>query len=309
MILTVTLNVAIDKRYVVDDFKVDEVNRVLECDYTPGGKGINVSKAAKIAGADVTATGFIAGYAGAYVENELRKRDIKCEFVSVLGESRSCINIFDATNGTQTEFLEPGVKLTRDHELELLEKFEDLVKEHDIITMSGSAPTGTSDDIYNELIAIVKKHNKKVILDTSGQRLIDGIKANPTLIKPNIDEIQMLVGREIKDQDDLIEIGKSIQAKGIEIVVISLGKDGSMIISDEGIYRAIPPKIESVNTVGCGDTMIAGFALGLKDNMKLVDTIRLATAISAASALREETGHFVKEDMEKIYDKVEIIKL
>ena len=309
MILTVTLNVAIDKRYVVDDFKVSEVNRVLECDYQPGGKGINVSKAAKIAGASVTATGFTAGYAGAYVINELNKRDIKSEFINVPGESRSCINVFDTTKKTQTEFLEPGVLVTKEHEKKLLDKFEKLVQVHDIVTMSGSAPTGTSDDIYSHLIAIAKKHNKKIILDTSGQRLIDGIKAKPTLIKPNIDEIQMLAGREIKDQEDLMEIGKKIQGNGIELVVISLGKDGSMIISDEGIYRAIPPKIEAVNTVGCGDTMIAGFALGLKDNLMLVDTIRLATAMSAASALRVETGHFVKEDMEDILDKVRVIKL
>ncbi|NLJ90769.1 MAG: 1-phosphofructokinase [Clostridiales bacterium] len=309
MVLTVTLNVAIDKRYVVDDFKVNEVNRVLECDYQPGGKGINVSKAAKLAGASVTATGFIAGYAGGYVENELRKRDINCEFIKVPGESRSCINIFDTKHKTQTEFLEPGVTVTRDHELDLLEKFEALVRDHDIVTISGSAPAGTSDDIYSELIAIAKKHGKKVILDTSGQRLIDGIKAKPTLIKPNIDEIQMLAGRRINGQDDLIDIGKKIQANGIEFVVISLGKDGSVIIADEGIYRAIPPKIEAVNTVGCGDTMTAGFAIGLKKGLKLVDTIRLATAISAASAMRAETGYFKKEDMEELYDKVEILKL
>ncbi len=309
MILTVTLNVAIDKRYVVDHFKVNKVNRVLECDYQPGGKGINVSKAAKIAGAKVTATGFTAGYAGAYVKNELIKRDINCDFVNVPGESRSCINIFDASGQTQTEFLEPGVMVTKDYEKDLLDKFDKLVQEHDIVTMSGSAPSGTSDDIYQKLIAIAKGHNKKIILDTSGQRLIDGIKANPTLIKPNIDEIQMLVGRQIKDQDDLMKIGKDIQGKGIEIVVISLGKDGSMIISDEGIYRAIPPKIEAVNTVGCGDTMIAGFALGLKDKMPLVDTIRLATAISAASAMRVETGYFKKEDMEDIIGRVQVVKL
>ncbi len=309
MILTVTLNVAIDKRYVVDNFQVDEVNRVLECDYQPGGKGLNVSKPAKIAGAFVTATGFIGGYAGEYVKNELNIRKINSDFVNVSGESRSCINIFDTSSKTQTEFLEPGVTVTRQDEIKLLDKFEELVKKHDVVTISGSAPKGTSDDIYQELIIIAKKHGKKVILDTSGQRLIDGIKAKPTLIKPNIDEIQMLAGRQITTEAELIEIGKQVQKQGIEIVVISLGKDGSMIISDEGIYRAKPPVIKSVNTVGCGDTMIAGFAIGLKDNMLLEDTIKLATAMSAASALREETGYFIKEDMEKILKEVEVIKL
>lgn len=309
MILTVTLNVAIDKRYVVEEFQVGQVNRVIECDYVPGGKGINVSKVCKIAGEDITATGFIAGYAGAYVVNELDKRGIESDFINLQGESRSCINIYDSSNNTQTEFLEPGITVTKDDEKLLLDKFEKIVQTHSIITMSGSAPQGASSNIYQDMIAIAKKYNKKIILDTSGQRLIDGIKAKPTLIKPNVDEIQMLAGRPVKDKDDLIQIGKKIREQGIETVVISLGEEGSMIISEEGVYQAIVPKIQAVNTVGCGDAMIAGFAIGLKEDKKLVDTIKLASAISTSSALREETGFFVKEDMEEILPKVKVIKL
>lgn len=309
MILTVTLNASIDKRYIINDFKVDEVNRVIECNYEPGGKGINVSKVAKIAGQEVTATGFVAGNAGRYIIEQLDKRGIKNKFTNVLGESRSCINIYDKINKTQTELLEPGVNVSKEDEDRLFEAIEDLLPKCSVVTISGSAPRGTSHDIYQKIIALGKEYGKKVILDTSGQRLIDGIDARPTMIKPNIDEIQMLAGRKLKSKEELVNIAKEIQKQGIEIVVISLGKDGSLIVSEEGAYRATVPEVKAVNTVGCGDAMIAGFAIGLKEDMKLIDTIRLASAISVASALREETGYFVKEDMEDMLDKIEISKL
>lgn len=309
MLLTVTLNVSIDKRYVVKDFKVDEVNRVLECRYSAGGKGINVSRSLKIAGEKVTATGFVGGHAGAYVIEELNKEGINNDFIQVAGESRSCINIFDPVNKTQTEFLEPGFTITKEDEITFLSHYKKLVEKHSVITISGSAPAGTSSHIYEDMIAIAKKCGKRVILDTSGKSLIDGIKAKPTMIKPNVDEIQMLSGRPVKDREDLIQIATKIQKEGIDIVAVSLGKEGSIVVSEEGIYQGIVPRIQAVNTVGCGDSMIAGYAIGLSKAMKLVDTIKLASAISAAKALRDETGFFVKEDMEELLTRVTVIKL
>ena len=201
MILTVTLNAAIDKRYVVENFQVGEVNRVKECSYVPGGKGLNVSKPASIYGAEVVATGFVGGHAGNYIEDALK------------------------------------------------------------------------------------------------------------LIKPNIDEIRMLTGKNCDDINDIIEAAKVIHRNGVEIVAVSLGADGSLAVSDEGIFRAEVPKIDAVNTVGCGDSMIAGFAIGLKEGLSLPETLKKASAISAAAAMREETGFFCMEDMEKILPQIKIMKL
>ena len=278
MILTVTLNAAIDKRYVVDDFKVGEVNRVRECTYVPGGKGLNVSKPASIYGAEVVATGFVGGHAGNYIEDALKPFGIKSAFYHVDAESRSCINIWDEVNHVQTEFLEPGFTLTE-------EDFAGFEKK------------------------IVKDAGKPVILDTSGKLLEEGIKAAPTLIKPNIDEIRMLTGKHCDDINDIIEAAKAIHAGGVEIVAVSLGADGALAVGEEGIFRAVVPKIDAVNTVGCGDSMIAGFALGLSEGLSLEETLRRASAISAAAAMREETGFFVMEDMEKLLPKIEIKKL
>ena len=192
MILTVTMNAAIDKRYVVDGFQEGEVNRVVSCNYTPGGKGLNVSKPAAIAGAEVVATGLAGGYAGGYIVNALKEFGIKSDFYLLDRESRSCINIWDTQKQKQTEFLEPGFVVTEAEFQAFLEKYQQLVQKDGVVSISGSVPKGLDGTAYQEIVAAAKKAGKKVILDTSGKLLNMGIEAKPTMVKPNIDEIRML---------------------------------------------------------------------------------------------------------------------
>lgn len=309
MILTVTLNAAIDKRYVVEEFKVGEVNRVKECAYAPGGKGLNVSKPAAVAGAEVVATGFVGGHAGNYIEASLKDYHVKSAFYHLESESRSCINIWDEKNCVQTEFLEPGFTVTESEFQGFVEEFKELVKKADVVAMSGSVPKGLDGTTYQKLVKVVKDAGKKVILDTSGKLLEMGIEACPTMIKPNIDEIRMLTGKECNEIGEIVEAAKEIHARGVEVVAVSLGADGSLAVSDEGVFRAIVPRIDAVNTVGCGDSMIAGFALGFAEGLGIEETLRKASAISAAAALREETGYFVMEDMQRLYPQIKIEKM
>ena len=309
MILTVTLNAAIDKRYVVEGFRTGEVNRVKECTYVPGGKGLNVSKQVSIYGAEVVATGFAGGHAGAYIEDALKPFGIRSAFYHVDAESRSCINIWDEVNQVQTEFLEPGFTLTEEDFAGFEAKFRQLVQEAKVVAMSGSVPKGLDGTAYQRLVKIVKDAGIPVILDTSGKLLEMGIEAIPTMIKPNIDEIRMLTGKRCDDISEIIEAARAIHERGVKIVAVSLGADGSLAVGDDGIFRARVPKIDAVNTVGCGDSMIAGFALGLSKGLPLEETLRLASAISAAAAMREETGFFVMEDMEKLLPQIEITRL
>lgn len=306
MILTVTLNASIDKRYVVDEFRTGEVNRVKECTYTPGGKGLNVSKPAAIAGAEVVATGFIGGHAGSYIEEALKPLGIRSAFYRVAGESRSCINIWDKKNQKQTEFLEPGFTVSEEDFSGFEKHFKELVKQADIVEISGSVPRGLDGTAYQRLVRIVKENGKKVILDTSGKLLTMGIEACPTMIKPNGDEIKMLTGRKVNRMEDLVEAAREVHSRGIPVVAVSLGADGSFVVCDEGIFRARVPKIDAVNTVGCGDSMIAGFAIGFSENLPVPEILRKASAISAASAMREETGFFRMCDMEKILPQIKI---
>ena len=316
MILTVTLNASIDKRYVVENYQIGEVNRVLECSYTAGGKGLNVSKNAVIAGAEVAAVGYAGGHAGEYITEQIRLLGIRDEFVRVEGESRSCINIYDTVRNTQTEFLEPGMTVNREAEEALLERYGRLLEECSVAAVSGSIPKGSSPDIYQKLTAAARACGRPIILDTSGsllRRVVDAAREEkPTMIKPNIDEIRMLKGLSRTDEmslDDLRAAAEELYEGGIEVVVISLGKDGSLMVCKEGCFRAEVPKVPAVNTVGCGDSMIAGFAAGMERGLSMEECLRLAGAISAANAMCEETGFFVKEDMEKLYPEIRISRL
>lgn len=309
MILTVTLNAAIDKRYVVDNYQVGSVNRVKECSYSAGGKGLNVSRVAAIAGEKVIATGFVGGHAGDFIIEALEGQNIKSDFVKIIGESRSCINIYDETNHTQTEFLEPGVFVSEADKEEMLKKYIGLIEECSVVAISGSVPKGVDSDLYKSMIEIAKQYNKKVILDTSGKLLEDSLEAKPTMIKPNMDEIRILTGKEMNNQKELIDAAIDLHKTGIEVVMISCGSEGSLIVCKDGIYQVIIPKVEAVNTVGCGDSVIAGFAVGFSRGMPMVEIIKFASAIAAANAMRMETGFYRTEDMEEFLPQIQVVKL
>ena len=306
MILTVTANAAIDKRYVVERFGVGNVNRVKSCAANAGGKGINVARVASIIGEKMTATGFLGGHAGKFIAERVQARGIVSNFVWCEGESRTCINIWDEVEKKQTEFLEPGFTVTSEDCDRLIKKFESILPNCRVVTISGSTPKGADSSLYKQMIRAAREAGKPVILDTSGQLLEDCLLERPTMIKPNIDEIRALTGRPMNSREALIQAARDLHDDGIEIVVISLGGEGSLVSCKEGVFDVKVPKINTVNTVGCGDSMIAGFAVGMSRGLPVEDTIRLASAVSAANAMRMETGFFVKEDMEAIFPEIKI---
>ncbi|RSK53251.1 1-phosphofructokinase [Bacillus canaveralius] len=307
MITTVTLNVAIDKSYVIEELKKGEVMRVLKCTKTPGGKGLNVARVIKLCGEEVLATGFVGGHSGAYVEDLLKEQKIEYDFSHTAFETRTCINVLDR-EGNSSEFLEPGEPITQEELNDFLGKFEKIIDTSNIITISGSVPIGVDTDIYSKLVTMVKEKGKKVILDTSGELLKEGIKACPTMIKPNRDEVQALLNISVANWDELVNGARKLQRMGIEIVAVSLGTDGALVITKDAIYHGKPPRIQPVNTVGSGDSMVAAFAVGLARGYTIEDTLRYAIAVSAANTLTMTTGSFNEEDMEKLYDQVSITR-
>lgn len=309
MILTVTANAAIDKRYVVEGFGVGSVNRVKSCVPNAGGKGINVSRVASIAGEKITATGFLGGHAGRFISERVEQQGIISEFVWCEGESRTCINIWDEAELKQTEFLEPGFDVTKEDCDRLIEKFRTLLPDCDVVTISGSTPKGAGPDLYREMIRLAREAGKKILVDTSGNLLEECVLEKPTMIKPNIDEIRALTGKTMDSRDDLLQAAQDLHETGVEIVAISLGADGSLVSCKEGVFDVKVPKIDTVNTVGCGDSMIAGYAVGISRDLPMEETIRLASAVSAANAMRLETGFFVKEDMEWLLPKIQVKKI
>ena len=164
-------------------------------------------------------------------------------------------------------------------------------------------------DYYGKLIRCAKEHGKRVILDTSGDLLCKNVEACPTMIKPNESEIAQLTGKESLSEDELAENAMQLHKNGIEIVAVSLGKEGVIVAAENEIYKGTTPDIKTVNTVGCGDSMVAGFAVGMSRDYSLAETIRLAVAISTANALTEMTGFFRKSDLDDILPQINVYRI
>lgn len=310
MITTVTLNASIDKAYEMNaTIQNGTVMRVGVCRNTAGGKGLNVARVVRQCGSEVMATGLVGGFNGAYLEALLKQDSIKNQFAHVKGETRSCINILDNTYGS-TEYLEPGCEVTAEECQNFLENvFPNAIAGSSVVTISGSVPKGVGPDIYEKMVQIVKEQEKLVILDTSGELLKQGMKAMPTMVKPNQDELEMLFGSKIEGTLDVISHAKKIHETGIPYVVVSLGKDGAIMVCKEGIYQAIPPKMEVVNTVGCGDSMVGAFAVALENQFPSRTALKYAVAVATANALSPKTGDFNPDVSRELLERIELREL
>ena len=309
MILTVTLNTSIDKLYLVESIRPETVMRVKEVHNTAGGKGLNVSRAAAKLGEPVTAMGFTGGFNGQYLESLLASSRIRCAFTHVAGETRSCINCWDLSVNRSTEYLEPGEPVTDGDVARFLNDFAAALPGADVVTLSGSMPKGVPEDLYCELIRQCKAAGVPVLLDTSGRYLAAAAGENPTLIKPNEDEILQLTGRPLSGTEEIVTALQKLCEGGIGYAVHSMGAQGAILACREGVFRGVPPKIIPKNTVGCGDSMLAGFAVALARHLPVTDGLRMALAVSAASALSLLTGDFNPADYEALYPQITIKKL
>ena len=309
MITTVTLNASVDKLYLLDSVALGQVMRVKEVQNTAGGKGLNVARVSALAGESVRALGFLGGYSGQYIRSMLSLQGVEADFTEIDGETRSCINIRDCSTGRHTEFLEPGASVTPQNLDEFLKSYENAAVQSDVITISGSVPSGTPADFYRTLVRIAKQHGVPVLVDTSGDLLKEAVKEKPTMIKPNTDEIAQLLGRPISSGKQLEDAAQMLQQSGIPIVAISMGKDGVLVACDEGLFLGTTPDIPVVNTVGCGDSMVAGFAVGLARRYPMTDTIEFASAISTANALSMKTGWFEPDDLKQMLTQVRVTQI
>ena len=308
MITTVTLNPAIDTRYFIEDFKEGRLFRAEKTIKSPGGKGLNVTKVLRQMGADVVATGIIGGKNGEWIQENLKKMDIKEEFYVSSAETRVCIAIL--AKHSETEILESGEELT-DSDLRAFEKkLMELVEKSDVITMSGSLPKGMEAGYYQKLVELVNRKGKKVILDTSGKSLLEGVKGKPYLIKPNFDELEYVLGESIDGRDKIKKAVEKLKNLGAQNVLVSLGGEGAIYFGEE-ILKITIPKIKIHNTVGSGDSSVAGFAKGLDDGLELNEILKLSMACGMSNAQSMETGRVIPEDVKEFMENitVEVLKI
>lgn len=306
MITTVTLNAAIDKTYFVDDFQLGQVSRVGRMISYPGGKGVNVARVAHLLGGPVTATGFVGGSNGGYIERQLTHQGIHNDFVRVEGESRLCLNIIDSIAGRSTELLEPGPEIDAPQAEAMKRKIRDLAESSGIVTLSGSLPKGLPSSFYADLIGIVRSQGALAFLDASGDALLQGIQAKPFLIKPNEQEVEKLIGKKLERESDLYGSIHQLMRGGIQCVVVSLGAEGSVAGYEGNLYRVRAPRIEAVNTVGCGDSFVAGMAVAMHRGDSFEQALMLAAAAGSANALMPEAGNVRMADVSRFLEQVSI---
>lgn len=307
MIITVTLNPSIDVAYQLDAFQLDGVNRVQEARKTAGGKGLNVTRVLQQLGDPVLATGFLGGGLGQVLAQKLDRQGIGHSFQEIAGETRNCVAVLH--QGQQTEILEQGPEISPEEAQAFTAHFKELLAEAQWVVFSGSLPKGLPVDFYVSLIALCQEAGVGVLLDTSGASLEAVLEssARPNLIKPNLEELSQLVGREVSlDLADLKALLAHERFAGIDWIVVSLGAAGAFAKHGDNYYRVRIPKIEVVNPVGSGDSTVAGLASGLLEGLADADVLKRGNLLGMLNAQEEATGFVNLDKAADLLEKIEV---
>jgi 1-phosphofructokinase len=290
MIVTVTLNPAIDKTVEVDHFSVNHVNRIISSRLDVGGKGINVSKVIASIGGDSRAIGALAGKAGEYIQQYLNAAGIENDFVFVDGETRTNLKVVDPVEHTNTDINEPGPDISSEALAKVGEKILTALNKDSVAVFSGSVPGNVSKDIYKKWIGLAKEKGAKTILDADGELLAQGIQAGPYLVKPNIHELERLLGRTIRGVEEAaVCAGVLMQRYQVEMMVISLGEQGALVLHQNQRLWARGIKVNVKSTVGAGDSMVAALAYALDKQYSLEKAVTLAVAAGTANVMTSGT--------------------
>lgn len=308
MITTVTLNPALDKLMEIESINIGETNRAEILSSSAAGKGIDVAKVLRDFKREVNATGFLGGIVAPIFKHCFEAEKINDYFIEIEGQTRTNIQLFDKL-GKRTELLEKGPEVSESEREQLLQKVEELAKQSSVVAICGSAPRGIDADYFTRLIQLAKANCKHVIVDTSGAFLKVAIDQKPKMIKPNKDEMFELMGVKSATEDEMIQYAEKICEDGIEYVLISLGKEGAMLVSRNGVWKGAAPEVEVKSTLGCGDTVVASMCTSFADEDEPHVMLKKAIALSSANAMTFETAHVIVKDYEELLPRCHIQKI
>ena len=300
MIYTVTLNPAVDYYLSFKEFNEGKLNGAEKAYSLPGGKGINVSKVLKNFGTASEALGFVGGFTGEFIKNNLIEDGVDFNFIELSEPTR--INVKMNNNGLETEIAGVSPEISEEKASQFLMSFKEM-RSGDILVLSGSVPKSLKDSIYGDIISNLP-NGVKVILDTRGAAFDIALKKGVFLIKPNQHEIEEYFNKKFETRAELLLAGKELQKLGAENVLISLGGDGSVLITKDEIYFGGVPKGKLISSVGAGDSMVAGFIYGVSKGKTLVEAYKHGIASGSGTAFSE--GLVTLETMEKLYCEIEI---
>ncbi len=306
MIITVTLNPAIDQTVVVESMIVGETNRIRESRIDPGGKGVNCSRALRVLGAETIATGFAPGGMGRLVEQSLSDMGVICDFVHTRGDVRMNMTIHNLRRNTSTMIVDSGPETDIRYVDEVIERIRRHVKPGDWMVVAGSVPPPIPAGIYLDLIELGNALGAYTVLDADGAALEAGVRARPWVVKANRRELGRLFGKEFHTGADAVEALTELRRGGVHVAVITRGRDGAIGMDEKGCYLALPPRIHQSTPVGAGDAFLAGLIQVLSEEGSLVEALRLATATGAAAAVTQGTQLARREDIDAFLPRVKV---
>ncbi len=309
MIATITLNPSLDRTITVQGLQVNESNRWTSLHHYAGGKGIDVSRAIHEMEGRTTAYGFIGGHGGRTLEILLDEEGVPFSFTPIEQETRTNFIIADTETAQQTIINAPGPHISKRELERFLKKLGEIQPLPDLMVASGSVPPGVPTNIYYDVVMEAKGHRIRTILDSAGQWLKEGIKAKPYLIKPNVREAEELLETELATEEAIIKAALNLVKRGIEVVVISRGKDGIIAASKEKIFKAVSPPVKVRSAVGAGDCTVAGLALKLAYGEPLKEACRLAVAMGSAAVLTPGTELCHRADVERLLPKIKVYEI
>ncbi|KAF6637352.1 MULTISPECIES: 1-phosphofructokinase [Paenibacillus] len=302
MIYTVTLNPSIDYIVEVDDLKLGDLNRMKRDLKLPGGKGINVSRVLNQLGADSTAIGFLGGFTGRFIDDTLREESIKTDFVMIEDDTRINIKL---KHGDETEINGLGPAIREQEADALVQKLAGLQK-NDIVVLSGSIPPSLGGDFYDRLISVCQQTGAEFVIDTTGEALMKALVHKPLLIKPNHHELAELFGVTIHSKEEIVTYGRKLLEAGAKNVLISMAGEGALFITADEVYHANVPAGTVKNSVGAGDSMIAGFVGTLALHGDPIEAFRAGVASGSATAFSDDLA--TREKIEQLRPQVTISK-
>ena len=301
MIYTCTLNPSIDYRIEADQLKLGHLNRADISTFYPGGKGINVSRVLNNLDTENTALGFLGGFTGKFIVDYLNEEEVNHSFVSHDGPTR--VNVKLKETDRETEINGVGAKISNESREALIEKIKKL-KKGDYLVLSGSLPTSLEFSYYKEISQICYENEVSLIIDISYPELKDLLQYRPLLIKPNKEELNQILGKELTTIEEILEGGQELQRLGAQNVMISLGGEGAAFVNEKETLIAIVPQGKVKSTVGSGDSMVAGFLSSFMKSLNIEQAFRYSVAAGSATAFSHDLCK--REEVENLLPKIQI---
>ena len=308
-LLCVSANPAIDRRMVLPNFCSGAVNRASSVDPAAGGKAAHVAFAATALGADVRWLAFLGGPEGESCRQGIAARGVEPLSVQIAARTRTNLELIDESSGEITEVLEPGPSIREEEQAEFLRRFDEELKSHPVVVVSGSLPGGVRASFYREMITRAKNADCIAMLDTSGEALSQSLAAAPDLIKPNRDEAAALLGIQISSIAQAVQAARSLRQRGPSVVILSLGSEGAVAVGDSYALQARAPVVNAISTVGSGDSFLDGWAVGLASAMDPDACLRLAIASGTANCLASSPGVISNDEVQRLLEQVEISRV